>query len=89
LNPNIVESFVEVKPKDNEVYVDLKPNVDYKENIIKHNVSKLVDNEVDAAKYFLKNVKYKVRDDLNNWTPHQASTTRFTLIIDKSDHGVG
>jgi len=52
LKSNIVESFVEVKPNDNEVYVDLKPHVDYKENFIKHNVTKLVDNEVDATKYF-------------------------------------
>lgn len=72
LKPNIDESFIEVKPNDNEV------SVDYKENFIKHNVTKLVDNEVDATKYFKKNVKYKVRDDLNNWV-HQSINDQINI----------
>jgi len=78
LKPNIDGSFVEVKPNDNEVFVDLKPNVNYKENFINHKVTKLVDNEVDATKYFLKNMKSKVRVDLNNWA-HQSTNDQIYI----------
>lgn len=89
MKPNIVESFVDVKSNDVEVSVDLKQNIDYKENIIKHIVSKLVYDEVDTRKHVLTNLRYKVRGDLNNWARQQASMIRFILIIDKSYHGGG
>jgi len=65
----------------------LKPNVDSKENIVKHDFSKLADNEVYTEKYFFTNLKYNVRDDLINWDCSQVSTTIFTLIIKIFHHG--
>jgi len=70
VKPNIVVVFVDVKPIDVDVSVDLKLNVDSKENIVKHYVNKLADNEVDTMNYFFTNVKYKFRDDLINWGRH-------------------
>jgi len=86
---NNVEASVDSKSNIVKTSVDLKSNIDLKENVVKPDVSKLVDNEVDTAKYFFTYVKYKVRDNLINWIHHQASNALFTKIIEISHHGVG
>jgi len=71
MKPNIVVVFVDVKSIDVDVPVDLKLNVDSKENIFKHYVNfvkkkKHYVNKLLTMNYFFTNVKYKVRDDSIN-----------------------
>jgi hypothetical protein len=49
VKPNIVDFSIDVEPNDVEVSIDSKSNVDFKENIVKPDVSKLVDNDVNEC----------------------------------------
>jgi len=41
-------------------------------------------NEVDTAKFFSDNVKWKDRDDLLNWVRRRANKAGFTIVIQRS-----
>ncbi|AET01027.1 hypothetical protein MTR_5g098640 [Medicago truncatula] len=41
-------------------------------------------NEVDMARFFSNDVKWKDRDDLLNWVHRQENKARFTIVIQRS-----
>lgn len=84
--PNFVEKSRDVKlPK-----VEAKPNIDGASVHVE--ASKYVDfgvvplqaHEVDTAKFFSDDVKWKDREDLLEWARRQANKAGFTIITQRS-----
>jgi len=84
--PNFLEKSGDVKPPK----IEAKPNIDGASVHVE--ASKYVDsgvlplhaNEVDTARFFSDDVKWKDREDLLNWAHRQANTTGFTIVTQRS-----
>jgi len=84
--PNLVEKSGDVKP----------PKVEAKRNIggasvhveaskyVNFGVLPLHANEVDTARFFSDDIKWKDRDDLLNWVRRQANKAEFTIVTQRS-----
>jgi len=84
--PNFVENSGDVKPSK----VEAKPSIDVASVHVEaslyvdYSVVPLDANEVDTAKFFSKEVKWKDMDDLLNLVHRQANKAEFTIVIQRS-----
>jgi len=84
--PNFVEKSGDVKPPK----VEGNPNIDGASihveafKYVDSGVLPLHANEVDTARFFFDNIKWKDRDDLLNWARRQANKAGFTIVTQRS-----
>ena len=84
--PNFVQIFGDVKPPK----VEAKPNIDgasghgEASKYVGPGVLPLQAHEVDTARCFSGDVKWKAREELLEWVRRQANKAGFTIVTQRS-----